>query len=146
VTGAFLSKKRKAHLDVPGLGLQPLGHLFQHLLECTNADLMLMTVQDRDKARHVRALELMRQVDVHVERRYRVLLLAVAILDAYRVADVLDADLIDSDAAAVGARLHVGDVGGRGSVGGDGGDRSVHWSNLGGVCGVSPLLYKGSLM
>jgi hypothetical protein len=74
-----------------------LGHLRQHLAEGVDRDLAFV-VQDLDEARHVRALEVVRQVHVHVEVRDRVLLAARAVLDPDRVADVLDADLVDRDA------------------------------------------------
>ena len=77
-----------------------------------------MLVQHLDEARHVRALEVVGQGHVHVEVRDRVLLAGGAVLDAHRMVDVLDADLVDRDAARVGAALHVVDGGrcGRGGV------------------------------
>ncbi len=61
------------------------------------------SVQDLDEARHVRALEVVRQVHVHVEGRDGVLLAGRAVLDPDRMADVLDADAVDRNAARVGA-------------------------------------------
>ena len=57
----------------------------------------------------MRALEVVRQGDVHVEVGDRVLLAARAVLDAHRVKNVLDADAIDRDAARVGPPLNVVD-------------------------------------
>ena len=99
-------EERERHLDVSGVGVQPLGHLHQHVAERIDGDLPLM-VQDLDEARHVRALEVVRQVHVHVEGGDRTLLARGAVLDPHRVADVLDADPVDGDLARVGASLHV---------------------------------------
>ena len=53
---------------------------------------LALVVQDLDEARHVRALEVVRQVHVHVEVRDRVLLAGRAVLHAHGMIDVLDAD------------------------------------------------------
>ncbi len=55
-------------------------------------------MQDLDEPRHVRALEVVRQAHVHVERGDGVLLAGGAILDPHRMADVLDADAVDGNA------------------------------------------------
>ena len=98
---------REAHLDVAGVGLQPRRHLVEHRRGTTRPRSRARAVQDLDEARHVRALEVVGQVHVHVEVRDRVLLAARAVLDPHRVADVLDADAVDRDPAGVGAALHV---------------------------------------
>ena len=71
----------------------------QHAAERIDRDLALV-VQDLHEARHVRALEVVRQVHVHVEVGDGVLLAGGAVLDPHRVADVLDADAVDRDAGA----------------------------------------------
>ena len=93
----------------PDSRVELLGHLHQDVAERLDGDLALVPVQHLDEARHVRALEVVRQGDVHVEVRDRVLLAARAILDAHRVIDVLDADLVDRDLARIGTPLHVFD-------------------------------------
>jgi hypothetical protein len=60
----------------PALGRQMLGHFLQHLAEGLDRDLALVPMQDLHEARHVRALEVVRQVHVHVEIGDRVLLAA----------------------------------------------------------------------
>jgi hypothetical protein len=94
----------------PDSGLQLLRHLRQDVLEGLDADLLFVGVQDLHEAGHVGALEVVRQVDVHVEGGDGVLLAVAAVLDPHRVADVLDADLVDGDMPDVLAALHVGDV------------------------------------
>jgi hypothetical protein len=94
---------------VAGFGLEALNHRAQHRLETLHRDLALVAVEDLDEARHMGALEVVGQADIHVERRHRVLHAAGLVGDLYRVADRLDADLVDRDLAAVGAALHVGD-------------------------------------
>src|SRR5665213_772195 len=96
----------KRHLDMTGIGIEPQGHFAEHLLKRVDRNLTL-AMQDLDEARHVRALEVMRQVHIHVEGRDRVLLAGGTILDLDRMTNVLDADPIDRNAAGVGARLHV---------------------------------------
>ena len=82
--------------------------------------LPFVAVQNLDEARHVRALEVLRQVHVHVEVGDRVLFPARPVLDLDRVVDVLDADLVDRDAAGVGQALDVLDRGGGGFFDGNG--------------------------
>src|ERR1022692_3618600 len=104
--GAFHDEIGKGHFDMTGVGIEPRGHLGQHLLERIDRDLAL-AMQDLDKARHVRALEVVRQVHVHVEGRDRVLLAGRAVLDLDRMANVLDADPINRNAASIRPGLHV---------------------------------------
>ena len=75
-----------------------------------------MVVQNADEARHVGALELVRQEHEHVESRDGVLLAVRSVLDDDRMPDVLDADLVDRQFAGVCGSLHVGNrrFGGRG--------------------------------
>src|SRR3984885_830081 len=93
-----------------GVGFQPHRHLLQHVLEGFHGNLPLVLVQDADEAGHVRALEVMGQVHVHVERGDRVLLAGGAVLDPHRVRDVLDAYPVDRNAPRVGAALHIFDA------------------------------------
>jgi len=68
-----------------------------------------MAVEDLHEARHVRALEVVGRYTYMFEVGDGVLLALAAVLDAHRVADVLDANAVDRDAARVRAALHVGD-------------------------------------
>src|SRR5688572_9977567 len=106
----LLDEIRERHLDMPFLGFQLVRHLLQHRLEVLHRDLALVRLEDLDEARHVRALEVVRQRDVHVERRDRVLGASGALHDPHRVADRLDADLVDRELARVGQGLDVRDV------------------------------------
>ncbi len=63
-----------------------------------------------DETRHVRTFETMREFDVHIKLRDRVLFTLTAILDPYRVADFLNTHLLNRDVAQVRAALDVGDV------------------------------------
>lgn len=65
-----------------------------------------MAVQDLHEARHVRALEVMRQTDIHVERCDGVLDAFGFILDLDRVANGFDADLVDGYLAGIGGALY----------------------------------------
>ena len=69
-----------------------------------------MAVQDLHEARHVGALEIMGQADIHVED-------SNGVLDAFRlvlhldwVTDGLDANLVDGNLAGVGGILYVRDA------------------------------------
>ena len=96
----------EGHVDMAGGGVQARGHLGQHPPERLDRDLTLV-MQHFDEARHMRALEVVRQVHVHVEGRHGVLLARRAVLDLDGMADVLDADAVDRNLARVGAGLHV---------------------------------------
>ncbi len=100
---------RKLHLDVPRLGLEPVDHLVEHQLEGLDGDLALVRVEDFDEARHVRALELVGQADVHVEHGDGILHTAGALCDLDRVANRLDADLVYGELAPVLGVLDIGD-------------------------------------
>ena len=95
------------HFDVPGARVQVFGHFDQHLAERVDGDFALVPVQYLHESGHVRALEVVRQIHVHVEIRDRVLFAAGAILHLDRVIDVLDADLVDRNLTRVGMALHV---------------------------------------
>ena len=96
------------HLDVAGLRLEFFHHLAEHALEGVDRDLALMRVEDLDEARHVRALEVMRQAHVHVEIGDSVLHAARALAHLDRMADGLDPDLVDGEPARVLGTLNVG--------------------------------------
>ena len=98
---------REAHLDVAGRGVEAPRHFREHLPERFHRDLALVLVQHLDEARHVRALEVVGQGDVHVEVGDGVLLAGAAILDAHRVVDVLDPHLVDRDLPGVFPALDV---------------------------------------
>ena len=105
---SLVDEIRKGHFDAAFLGLELFDHLRQHDLEGLHRDLALVRVQDRNEPRHVGALEVLGQADVHVENGDRVLRAAAGLLDPDRVADRLDADLVDGQAPGVGGTLDVG--------------------------------------
>jgi hypothetical protein len=107
----------EAHLDVAGFGLELPDHLAQHRLEGLDRDLAIVAVEDLDEARHVGALEIVGQPDVHVEQRDGVLHACLLVLHLDGVADGLDADLVDGDLAGVLGILDVRNCGGGGAGG-----------------------------
>jgi len=107
---ALHHEEREGHLDVPGVRLETLRHGGQHGTERLDGDLAL-AVQYLHEPGHVRAFEVVRQADVHVERGDRVLLSGGAVLHPHGVADVLDADAVDGQPTRVGAALDVLDFG-----------------------------------
>ena len=102
----------EAHLDVARFGFQAFDHLAQHAFEVLDRNLALARVENFDEARHVGALEVMRQVHVHVEVGDGVLDAAALVRDPNRVADAFDADLVDGDLPGVGRALYVRHAGG----------------------------------
>ena len=97
----------KTHLDMARLGLQPLGHLHQDILERPDRDLPFVLIEDLHETGHVGALEVVGQIDIHVEVGDGVLFAAAAVTDAHRVADILDAHLVDGDAAGIRQALYI---------------------------------------
>ena len=89
-------------------GFEFLRHLMQHGREVFDGDLTFAAVENLDEARHVRALVVVRQADVHVEHGDGVLHAARAVEHLDRVTDGLDADPVDGDMARIGQILHVG--------------------------------------
>ena len=81
-------------------------------------------MQDFDEARHVRALEIVRQVHIHIEISDGVLLAAHAVFHLDWMKDVLDADFVDGYPTRIGAALYVFD----GRHGGFLGGNDVHFS------------------
>src|SRR5690606_2845463 len=100
---------RKAHFDDAAVAVQALHHFGQHGLEGFHGDFLFTAVQDFHEPAHVRSLVAVRQEHVHVEGGHRMLLAAAAVGHTYRVLDVLNADLVDVDAARVVVALDVGD-------------------------------------
>ena len=92
-----------------GLRFQLVHHLAQDALERLDRNLAPVLIEYLDETRHVRALEVVRQVHVHVEAGDGVLDAVALVLDDDRMADALDADLVDRQLAGVGQILHVGD-------------------------------------
>jgi hypothetical protein len=68
---------------------------------------MLVDIQYFDKARHVRAFELLWQMHVHIEHGDGVLLASGFVFDDNGVAYSLDADFINGDMACVYGILYV---------------------------------------
>ena len=93
----------KGHLDVSGFGLQPLRHLRSMSLKDSTEISRSVAVENLHEARHVRALEIVRQMHVHVEHGDGVLHAPAAVAHLDRMADILDADLVDRQLAGVGA-------------------------------------------
>ena len=116
-------EEREGHLDAALVGAQAAGHLPQQLGEIVHGQDLLLAVQHVHEARHVRALDVRRQVHGHGQLRHRRLGRAAAVREADRVQDVLDADLVDRDRARVGAALLVVQAVGRRQGGGLG-----HWN------------------
>src|SRR5210317_1008670 len=103
----LLDKIRKFQFEVGTTGLKMLFHITQHGVHAVDTDLAMILIEYLDEATHVGALEVVGQVNIHVDARNRLLLLFVLVHDDDRVADILNADLVDGDVAIVVALLHV---------------------------------------
>jgi len=97
----------EGHFDVARLGFQALDHLAQHAFEVLDRNLAFARIEDFNEARHVGALEIVRQVHVHVEIGDGVLDTVALVRHADRVTDALDADLVDGDLPGVDRTLYV---------------------------------------
>ena len=91
----------------PAVAAQILGHFLQHQPEGLDGNLALVTMQDLHETRHVCALEIVRQIHVHVEIGHRLLFAARPILDLHRMINVLDAHFVDGYLARVGVSLDI---------------------------------------
>ena len=103
----LVDEVRKAHFQIARLGFQPLAHFAHDGFKAFHRDLAVVAVEDLDKAGHVRAFEIVRQVHVHVENADSVLDAAGAVGHQHRMADRLDADLVDGNVAGVRLTLDV---------------------------------------
>ncbi len=108
----LVDEVREGHFNVSGFGFETLDHFAQDGFERFNRDFTFVHVEYLDEARHVRTLEIVRQVHVHVEHGNGMLHAAGFVLDFDRVADGFDADLVDGKMSGVGGVLHVLDGGG----------------------------------
>src|SRR5665811_1628665 len=99
---------RKTHFDVSGLRFQTRHHFFQDTFERLDRYLALMLVEYLDEARHVRALEVVRQMHIHVESGDSVLNADTLVFDLHRVAYAFDADAIDRQVTRISRTLHIG--------------------------------------
>ncbi len=106
--GLFLDEVGKLQLQVGTAGLQVVFHITQDRIHPVNTDLTVILVEDLDKAAHVGALEVMGQINIHVDPRHRLLLFIALVEDNNRVADILDANLVDGDVAIIAGFLHIG--------------------------------------
>ena len=80
---------------MPGRRLQAGDHFAQHGLEALDRYFLLVRVENLDETRHVGALEIMRQPDIHVEVGDGMTHAAALVQYLERMAYVLDADLVD---------------------------------------------------
>ena len=90
-----------------GLRAKPLAHLFQNRLKRLDIDLSPKIVQHFHKPAHVRALEMMGQVDIHIDRGVHRLRAAFAVHHDDRVFDVFHPDLFDVDVPGIFLVLNV---------------------------------------
>jgi hypothetical protein len=87
--------------------LQCLYHFTEHRFEAIGGNLIVMLVEDAYKAGHMGPFEMLGKADIHIEVGNGVLLLAGAILDDYRVTDILDAHFVDGDLTGISAALYI---------------------------------------
>jgi len=105
----------KGEFDCTALRIQAQQHVVKHAQQTIDIQQQTIDIQwctplfeHLDKAGHVRALHLGRQANRHRQPGYRVLNGAGSIEQRQRVAQVLDANLVNRQLAKVGAGLHVG--------------------------------------
>ena len=86
---------------MPRLGFETFHHILQHTAERLHGNFPLTAVEDLHKTRHVRAFEVLRQMNVHVERRDGMLYATLAIGDLHGMANRLYTDTIDGDVTSI---------------------------------------------
>lgn len=89
------------------LSLQSLFHLLKDMMKARQIDLAMKPVQDLDKPAHMRALETMGQIHIHVDRGHRMLSRLRLIQYCYRIRNGLDSDLFDINAPVVQFALDI---------------------------------------
>ena len=80
-----------------GLGLKSGFHFGQNIVKVLQIDLAVETVQNLDKAAHVSALELVGQINIHVDRGHGLLGSLFFIQNGDRVGYIFYPDLFDVD-------------------------------------------------
>ena len=99
-------EQRELDVDMGGIGLELVDRVLQKPAERRHPDHAL-AMEDLDEARHVRALEVLRQGDRHAEVRDRVLQGLRAVVHLHRMREAADADLVDGEPTLVLARLDI---------------------------------------
>jgi hypothetical protein len=99
----------EAHLEAARDRPEAVEHRVVQRAEPVEIERGAVPLQHFDEARHVRALHVVRQAHGHRELGDRVLHVAVARRQRDRIAQSLDADLLDRQLAQVGQRLGVGE-------------------------------------
>ena len=99
--------------------VQMVAGLLQDRSEGVDRDLPLMATEDFDEPGHMRAFEIVRQFHIHAEVRHSMLIQTIAVLDPNRMAQILHANLVDSDVPVVWTALNIRNLspGGMGVVG-----------------------------
>ena len=90
--------------------LQSLCHITQYVIEGLNPNLSIMAVQNLHKSGHVSALEVVGEIDVHVEISNSVLLTTTAIFNSDWMTYVFDSYLIYRNMAGIFTALNVSNL------------------------------------
>jgi hypothetical protein len=93
------------------VGVELLHQLTRHGDDVRDGEFSAVRVQDLDKAAHVRAFELVRQVNGERDRGDGVLHGGIAVTNAHGEAQAANADAIDGQAAVVAFVLRVSEGG-----------------------------------
>jgi len=103
----FLYEIRKLESPYGRFGVEFLLNLFQDRAEGLDVDLTPVFVKDFHEPAHMRALEVMGQVYVHVDRGVDMLEAVCTVEDDYRVLDPFDPDFLYIDVPVVCETLDV---------------------------------------
>ena len=90
-----------------GLGVESARDLFEHGAKRVHGDLTFLLMQDFDETRHVGALEVMRQVHIHVEISNGVLVMTGSVSNTHWMDNIFYAHFIDRELTMVFPTLHV---------------------------------------
>ena len=102
-----MEKKWKGDFDMGGLSVQSFFHFLEDQTKSLEIYLPMEPVQNLDKPAHVRALEMVRQVHIHIYRGNRLLTFLGFIQDRYRVGNRFDAYLLYIDPPVIYLALDI---------------------------------------
>ena len=90
-----------------GFGIEPLLHLFEDFLKAAEINLSVKGVEYLYEPAHVRALELVGKVDVHVHGRNSVLVVVLLVENGDGIGYGFDPDLLYIDTSVIKLALNV---------------------------------------
>ncbi len=89
------------------LGRETFPHLSEDTVDVLDIYLSAILIEDLHEPAHVGSLKMVGQIHIHVDRGHGLLGALAPVKDSYRVADVLNANLVDLNSSEVWLALNV---------------------------------------